>query len=67
LILLFALPASAQKKDTAAATMAVQDAAKKGFPLTTSSTDVTHSFRGSRADSGQDSQNRLRHSDANPA
>jgi hypothetical protein len=35
------IPANADKKDAAAATTAVDDAAKKGFPLTSSSTDVT--------------------------
>ncbi|MFZ0797087.1 MAG: hypothetical protein WAM98_04805 [Terriglobales bacterium] len=44
LMLPFAMPLSAQKKDAAAATIAVQDAAKKGFPLTSSSTDVTHNI-----------------------
>jgi len=33
--------ANAQRKDAVAATTAVQDATKKGFPLTSSSTDVT--------------------------
>jgi hypothetical protein len=43
-ILANALPASEQKAiAAAAATGAVQDAAKKGFPLTSSSTDVTGS------------------------
>jgi hypothetical protein len=40
MMLPFALPVSAQEKD-AAATAAVKDAAKKGFPLTSSSADVT--------------------------
>jgi len=44
LMLAVALPVSANKKDTAAATAVVQDATKKGFPLTTSSTDVTHNI-----------------------
>jgi len=41
MMLPFALPVSAQEKDAAAATTAVKDAAKKGFPLTSSSPDVT--------------------------
>jgi hypothetical protein len=35
------IPANAENKDAAAAATAVQDAAKKGFPLTSNSTDVT--------------------------